>query len=286
LSELVHLNGSLVPLAQARVAAMDYGFLYGFGLFETMRAYAGRVFLLDRHLARLAGSADRLGIAVDTAGLECAVADVIRANRLTDARIRLTVSIGEGGPTPDPAGCAQPTVLVVAGQYRPPPEHVYDAGFRAVISSIRRNSRSPLSGMKTLNYLESMLARQEARAAGADEALFLNERGLLAEASMSNLFLVHGGAVKTPALGCGVLPGVAREAVLELAEGMGIAVVEGEIVPEELSGADEAFLTNSLIEVMPLTQVDGKPVGSGKPGPLTQRLRAGYGEVVRRETRP
>jgi branched-chain amino acid aminotransferase len=282
-TELAYLNGSLVSRGDARIAVLDYGFLYGFGLFETMRAYGGHVFRLDRHLKRLARSGENLGIAVESAALERAVTETIRANGLGDARIRLTVSIGEGGVVPDPTTCGEPTVLVVAGNFQPFSEEVYQRGFSAVVSSIRRNSRSPLSGMKTLNFLESMLARQEARTAGADEALLLNEKGFLAEASMSNVFLVSEGSLRTPGLESGVLPGVTRETVTELAGKRGIDSIEGDIALEELLHAEEAFLTNSVMEVMPLTGVEGNPVGNGRPGPVTQKLMAGYSEMVERE---
>ncbi len=283
MAELVYLNGSLVSRDDARIAVLDYGFLYGFGLFETMRAYGGHVFRLDRHLDRLLNSAERLGITVEGEVLESAVTETIRANGLSNARIRLTVSIGEGGAVPDPTTCGEPTVLVVAGNYRSFSEEVYRKGFSAVVSSSRRNSQSPLSGMKTLNFLESMLARQEARTAGADEALLLNEKGLLAEASMSNVFLVSKGSLRTPGLESGVLPGVTREAVIELAGGLGMDVVECDMTTDDLTVADEAFLTNSVMEIMPLTGVEGRPVGDGKPGPVTLKLMAGYGEMVRGE---
>lgn len=283
MTELVYLNGSLVSRDDACIAVLDYGFLYGFGLFETMRAYGGHVFRLDRHLKRLARSGENLGIAVESAVLERAVMETIRANGLGDARIRLTVSIGEGRVVPDPTTCGEPTVLVVAGNFQPFSEEVYQKGFSAVVSSIQRNSWSPLSGMKTLNFLESMLARREARTAGADEALLLNEKGLLAEASMSNVFLVSEGSLRTPGLESGVLPGVTREAVIELAGGLGIDAVECDITMGDLMGAEEVFLTNSVMEIMPLTTVEGNPVGDGKPGPVTQKLMAGYGEMVRRE---
>ena len=283
MSELVHLNGSLVPRSGARIAALDYGFLYGYGLFETMRAYGGEVFRLDRHLDRLARSAERLGIAVGPLALKNAVLETIQANKLEDARIRLTVSAGEGGTIPDPATCEEPMVLVVAEHYQPLPDGVYQRGFKAVVSSIRRNSQSPLSGMKSLNFLESMLARQEARAAGADEALLLNEAGLLAEASMSNVFLVSEGSLRTPDLSCGVLPGITREAVLELAAGAGVEATECDVTLDELRQTEEAFLTNSVMVVMPLTEVEGRPVGSGRPGSVTLKLMAGYREMVGRE---
>ena len=280
MSEIVYLNGSLIPRSQARISALDYGFLYGFGLFETMRAYEGQVFRLDRHLNRLVHSAEVLGLPIGVTDLKSAVMATIQANQLGDARVRITISIGEGGIVPDPSTCDKPTVLILAGHYQPYPEQVYEKGFRAIVSSIRRNSQSPLSKLKSANYLESILARQEARAAGIDEALCLNEKGLLAEASMSNIFLVTNSILRTPGQDSGILPGITRETILELASPLGINTVEHDIRLDELFQAQETFLTNSLMEIVPLTEVDGKPIGSGKPGPFTKRLAMAYKKLV------
>jgi len=181
---------------------------------------------------------------------------------------------------PDPSACRQPTVLILAGHYQPYPKQVYEKGFRAVVSSIRRNSQSPLSRLKSANYLENMLAKQQARAAGVDEAICLNEKGLLAEASMSNIFLVDDGILRTPGEESGILPGITREVVLELASQLGINTFEQDISLDELFQAQEAFLTNSLMEIMPLTEIDGKPVGSGEPESVTRRLMASYKKLV------
>ena len=280
MNEIVYLNGILMPRSQARISALDYGFLYGFGLFETMRAYEDQVFLLDRHLSRLAHSAEILGLLIGVADLKEAVMATIQANQLSEARIRISISIGEGGMAPDPSTCQKPTVLVLAGHYQPYPEQVYQKGFRAVVSSIRRNSQSPLSRLKSANYLENILAKEEARKAGVDEALCLNEKGLLAEASMSNIFLVTNGTLRTPRQGSGILPGITREVALELAWRLGINALEQDIRLDELFHAQEAFLTNSLIELMPLTEVDGKPIGSGRPGSLTRKLMVAYKKLV------
>ena len=281
MSEIVYLNGSLIPRSQARISALDYGFLYGFGLFETMRAYGGQVFRLDSHLNRLARSAKILGLPIQALNLKGAVMDTIHANKLSDARVRITISIGEGGMVPEPSACTQPTVLILAGHYKPYPKQVYEKGFRAVVSSIRRNSQSPLSRLKSANYLENMLAKQEARAAGVDEAICLNEKGLLAEASMSNIFLVNDGILRTPGEESGILPGITREVVLELASQLDINTFEQDIRLDELFQAQEAFLTNSLMEIMPLTEIDGKPVGSGEAESVTRRLMANYKKLVR-----
>ena len=280
MSEIVYLNGYLMPLGQASISVLDYGFLYGYGLFETMRAYGGKIFRLDSHLSRLARAAEILGLPIGALELKDAVMDTIKANKLSDARIRITISMGEGGMVPDPSTCGKPTVLILAGHYQPYPEQVYQKGFRAVVSSIRRNSQSPLSRLKSANYLESILAKQEARAAGVDEALCLNEKGLLAEASMSNIFLVTDGILRTPGQESGVLPGIIRETIMELASQLGINTLEQDIRLDELFQAQEAFFTNSLIEVMPLIEVDGKFIGSGRPGSLTQRLMVAYKELV------
>ncbi len=284
MADLVHLNGSLLPSAEARIAALDYGFLYGYGLFETMRAYAGRVFRLDRHLDRLARSAETLEITVDTAALRNAITVTIAANHLGDARVRLTVSAGEGASVPDPASCARPTVLVVAGEYRPLSEDAYRRGYRAVTASLRRNHRSPLAMIKSLNFAENLLARREASRAGVDEAVLLNDRDRVAEASMSNLFVVSGDVLRTPPPDSGLLAGVTREAVLELAQRLGIVAVEDDITLDELRQAGEAFLTNSVIEVMPLTGLDGQIIGDGTAGTVTVQLRDAYRELVRFET--
>jgi branched-subunit amino acid aminotransferase/4-amino-4-deoxychorismate lyase len=241
------------------------------------------VFRLDRHLDRLSHSAELLKISLESRELKTAVTNVITANNLGDARIRITVSPGEGTTTTDLASWHNPTVLIVAQGYQPYPEETYRRGFRAIVSSIRRNSRSPLSCLKSTSYLESMLAKQEARTAGADEALLLNERGFLAETSMSNLFLVSDGKLKTPGQDSGILPGITREAVLELASSLEVEAVECDITPEELLCAGEAFLTSSLIEVMPLTEVDGKPVDSGRPGALTRQFMQAYHDLAMAE---
>jgi branched-chain amino acid aminotransferase group I len=284
MEQIVYLNGKLVPLSRATISPLDYGFLYGYGLFETMRSYGGFIFRLDKHLIRLAASAERLGIPAITLDLKKAATSVLEVNKLGDARIRIAVSIGEGSMTPDAHRCRKPTVLVIAEQYKPHPESVYKTGFKAIVSSFLRYSNSPLSGIKSANYLENMLAKREASAAGADEAIRLNEKGFIAEASMSNIFFITGDILMTPSAESGILPGITREAVIELASRLGIITIERYVTMAELLKAQEAFLTNSLIEVMPLTEIDGKPIASGKPGVITERLRAEYKKLVINET--
>ena len=281
MEEIVYLNGSLVPLSQAKLSPLDWGFLYGYGLFETMRAYSGHIFHLEKHLARFSRSAKLLGIDPESAAnLEKALYDTLRANNLFDARIRLTLSGGEGEPVPDPLASRSPTLLIIARSYIPYPRQVYEQGFKAIVSNIRRNTLSPASVMKSLNYLDNLLARLEAKLEGADEAILLNEQGFLAEGSTSNIFLISDNTLLTPSRDSGILPGITREVVLELAPSLGLEAVEREIASEELLKADEAFLTNSLIEIMPLTQVSGQNIGSGKAGVKSQRLIDAYKEMV------
>jgi len=175
--------------------------------------------------------------------------------------------------------------LVVAAKYTPYADEVYQRGFRIIVSSIRRNSQSPVPAMKTANYMESLLARQEARAAGVDDALFLNEKGQVTEASTSNIFLVSKNVLKTPQQESGILPGITRDVILELAPRMGIMALETDILLEEMVEADEAFLTNSVVEIMPVANLNGKAIRDGRPGPITRRLMSGYKDSVLRETR-
>ena len=266
----VHLDGVCLPAAEARVAADDAGLLYGRGLFETFRARRGAVYRLERHLDRLAAGARTLGIALTLTPpeLQRAVRELTERCGLVDARVRLTLTAG-------PAG-GRPSLLVQARAASDYPARVYEQGMSAVTASTRRNETSPLSRVKSLHYLDNLLAREAARRTGADEALLLNTRGLFADGSGSNIFIVRAGELLTPPVEDGALPGVTRGAVLELAEAAGIAVREVSLTSEELSSADEAFLTNAVGGLMPLVSVDGAPVGSGVPGEVTQRLRALY----------
>ena len=286
MDQAVYLDGQVLRLSHARLSPLDYGFLFGYGLFETMRAYSGRVFRLTQHLARLQRSADFMALTDKLAhyDLARAVSDTIQANALSDARIRLSVSAGPGEIAPDPDRCGEPTVFIVARPYTPLSHQVYERGFRACISTFRRDSLSPLSRVKSCNYLLSALARREAKLVKADEALLLNEEGELTEGSVSNLFVISDGVVLTPPLESGTLPGITRETVLEIATSLMINVEERKLVPGQLYRADEAFLTNSVLEIVPLTIVDDKPVGSGRPGALTRKLMSAYKDMVRVET--
>ncbi len=291
MEELVYLNGSLIPHSEAKVSAFDHGFLYGYGLFETMRAYNGKIFLLGRHLKRLFSSAKLLGLdgALANIDLEQACIDVLEANDLKGARVRLTVTRGDAGVFSGTKQDSVASVLIAATSYTPLPAEAYEKGYKALISSFRRDSGSLLSGLKSTAYLLSVLAKREAENAGLDEALLLTERGFIAEGSISNVFFVARGALVTPPVESGILPGITREAVLELAAGSKIRAVEEDIMVKDLPHFDEAFLTNSVLEIMPLVAVRDKAgetvsFGSGKPGATTQRLMSAYQMMVARKT--
>jgi len=285
--EVIYLNGQLKNRSEAKLSAFDRGFLYGYGLFETMRAYHGHIFRLDSHLTRLRCSAESIGLThgiltteEGKQSLKAACLATLEANELGDARIRLTVSAGEGDMTPDSGTCPEPTILIAARTLDPLPPEKYEAGFKAALSFLRRNSQSPLSRLKSTCYLENILARTTARACGHDEAIFLNEQAYLAEGSTTNVFLVSDGELVTPSFESGVLPGIARETVLEIARTSNIKATERVVELKELIEAEEAFFTNSILEVMPLTWFEGKPVGTGKPGRLTRELMAAYRRLV------
>ncbi len=282
MEQIVYLNGSLVPRSQAKISPFDLGFLYGYGLFETMRAYSGRIFRLEKHLERLLKSAKALSLPLDAFDLKRACHDTLRANKLKEARIRLTVSMGEGEAAPDLPRHPKPTVLVTAARYVPLSDEVYRKGCKVVVSTIDRDSQSPLSHLKSANYLNQILARREARASGADEAILLNERGFLCEGSTSNIFLVSKRNLITPGEESGCLPGITRQVVIELAQELGISLVRREVRLEELLQADEAFLTNSIMELMPVAEVNGQRIGRGK---VTERLMQSYKETVVKETK-
>ncbi|MEE8174029.1 MAG: aminotransferase class IV [Dehalococcoidia bacterium] len=281
MGDIVYLNGALVPRQEARISPFDRGFLYGYGIFETMRSYNGGVFRLDRHLARLRRSAERLALASELGAydLEQAIYRTLEANNLADARIRLTVSAGPGerGLAPPAGG---PITVLVFAEKLVLPLRAYEQGIRAAITSVRRNSLSPLSRIKATGFLDNLVAYSEAVALGADEAILLNEMGFIAEGSTSNIFLVAKGRLLTPSEASGILPGVTREAVLEVARALGIEAVEGGIPLADLLRAEEAFLTSSVREVLPVTSIDGRPVGRGRPGPVTKKLMAAYRHLV------
>lgn len=277
-SPIVHINGRLIPLSEARVSPLDYGFLYGFSLFETFRSYNGRLFRLPQHLLRLRNGAACLGISniPQDAEIERAITETLRVNNLKDARVRLTLSIGEGSLVPDPTSCRQPTLVVAAAPFIQPGEDVYEKGYRAIVSIHRRDSLSMLSRIKSGNFLTSLLARTEARQKGFEEAILLNEHGSLSECSTSNIFLIKNKTLITPDEKSGILPGITRQEFLKIGLELGLQMEEREVRLEEMFTAGEAFITNSLLEIMPLTEIDGRVLSKGRLGNITKKLQAAY----------
>jgi len=283
MERLVYINGEIVSWDKASVSVFDRGLLYGYGLFETMRSYNGRVFYLDRHVARLMNSAGVLGIrdALGPQKLETGVLRTLKANGLDDARIRLTVTAGEGGRSLSlPPSRSLTTIITVEELVLPSPE-IYSKGLRTSVVGIRRNSKSPMCYLKTLGYLENMLAHAEAVAAGSDEAILLNDEGYVAECSASNIFIVEAGSVVTPPIEAGVLPGITRGVVIELAIKLGIKLEQEAVSVERLLSAEEVFITNSVIEIMPIAAVGERRVGAGSRGKLTERLMGEYNKLTR-----
>jgi len=283
MERLVYINGEIVSWDKASVSVFDRGLLYGYGLFETMRSYNGRVFYLDRHVSRLMNSAGVLGIrdALGPQKLETGVLRTLKANGLDDARIRLTVTAGEGGRSLSlPPSRSLTTIITVEELVLPSPE-IYSKGLRTSVVGIRRNSKSPMCYLKTLGYLENMLTHAEAVAAGSDEAILLNDEGYVAECSASNIFIVEAGSVVTPPIEAGVLPGITRGVVIELAIKLGIKLEQEAVSVERLLSAEEVFITNSVIEIMPIAAVGERRVGAGSRGKLTERLMGEYNKLTR-----
>ena len=286
---LVYLNGHFVPKEEAVVSVFDHGFLYGDGIYETMRAYNGAPFLLARHLERLTHSAKAISLALPMPleGIEKALRETLRINNLTEAYVRLHISRGPGEIGLDPALCPEPTMVIMARQFKDYPAEHYKRGVSVAIVKTRRNHPLALDpSIKGTNFLNNILAKIEAIRAGAYEGIMLNWEGFVAEGTICNVFMVKSGTLVTPALSIGILEGVTRGLVLDLAQKIRTPVREAAFRPQELMDADECFITNSTIEIMPVTIVDGRPVGNGKPGPVTAALARAYRDEVRKCSKP
>jgi branched-chain amino acid aminotransferase len=280
----IWVNGERQPPSGPHVSALDRGLTLADGLFETMRIRGGAPFRLGCHLERLSRGLAALEIAEPRELREWVVA-AVRTAGPRDAAIRVTVTrgVGPAGVVPSREPVAHPTVIVAVSDLPLFPQHIYEQGLSAHVVSGRRNERAMTAGLKTLSYTDSVAALLEARRAGADEALFLDMEDHCCEASASNLFALIGGALVTPPLTCGVLPGITRAALIELATSQRITVSECAFEIGELAGASEAFLTSSLRGVAPLVRVGPQPLGDGEVGPLTRCLMDAYAALVERE---
>ena len=279
---MVYLNGDLLRAEEARIPATDRGFLYGDGLFETVRAYRGVCFRLEDHLDRLLASAQELKIPLPSGDISKAIRELLRANGLSDAYVRITLSRGEHQGRLALETSSAPTLLIVAGPPHQPDPNDYETGIACIISQIRQSAEAPSRRHKTLNYLDNLLAREEARLAGVQEAILLNTRGEVAEAATANLFLVEGEKLVTPSLEANILAGITRKVVLAMAKELGIEAEESLFDVDRLLAADEVFLTNSSIEILPVRRMDDRAVGTGQVGSVTGKLSEEYCRRVER----
>jgi branched-chain amino acid aminotransferase len=281
---LINLNGAILPKSEAKISILDHGFLYGDSIYETVRTYGGKPFLLNLHLERLEESGRgihlKLPLSLPRLGLE--VIKTLEAAHYLESHIRIMVTRGEGDFGYDPKLCTQPNVVIFVSPLPPPPAEIYDKGVNISLVSVRRNLSSALNpAFKSGNLLNQALAWMEGQKDGAYEALMLNYKGDLAECTMSNIFFVKDEVVQTPSLDCGILSGLTRSLVLEIARTLGMPVREGAFSERELFSADEAFLTVTSREVIPIVRCNDHLIGRGIPGPITQRLREAYRQKVR-----
>jgi len=282
-AKLVYLDGRFVPESEATVSIFDRGFLYGDGVFETMRSYGGRIFRLDRHIERLRQSADIIGLRLRHGPDQLAdiCSQLIERNGVEDAILRISVTRGCSQGGIGAAQAAEPGVVAFLRPPMPLPAEAYADGVSARLVSIRRTPSTTLdSRVKSMNFLNNILARTEAESAGAYEAIMLNHSGYVSEASTANIFFAAQDRLMTPGLDCDILPGITRSVVLELAAAMGINCEEKNIEPSEMDGFEECFLTNSGVELLPVTRIDDQPVGNGRPGTLYRRLHRAYRELA------
>jgi len=276
----VYINGKIVPSQEAVVSVFDHGFLYGDGIYETMLVYDGVIFKLDEHLQRLYRSASLTGLTIplDTDLLKIALYDTLLANALKDAYVRLTVSRGHGPIGLDPELCSQPTIVIMAQKSKDYPPTFYEKGIHIIIAETRRNLKEAIDPrIKSLNFLNNILAKIEAIRVNAYEAIMLNARNRLSEGTVSNIFFLKDDILCTPSVACGILDGITRGIAIDLAVREDLGVLEGEFTKEDIYAATEVFITNTSLEVMPVSKVDSTIYPVGK---VTKRLHSAYKQEV------
>lgn len=285
----IYLNGKIVPEKEAVVSVFDHGLLYGDGVFEGIRAYHGKVFRLDEHINRLFRSAMAiaLNIPLTREQMAAAVVETCKANGISDGYIRLIVTRGVGSLGLNPYLCKEPQIIIIAGAIQLYPKELYETGMNVVtVGTIRNHVEAINPRIKSLNYLNNVLAKIEAINAGVMECIMLNPQGFVAEASGDNIFVVRGDQLLTPPVWCGALEGITREVVMQLAPSCGMTVKEEVLTRYDLFTADELFLTGSAAEIISVVNVDRRVIGSGKPGPRTLQLLKAFGEETKNTGTP
>src|SRR6266704_4446472 len=285
----IYVDRRFYSEASAKVSVFDHGLLYGDGIFEGIRFYNGRVFRLEEHLARLWDSARSICLEIPMSMREMtdALLETIRQNDLREGYIRLIVTRGVGNLGLNPEQCKKPSVIIITAQIALYPEAVYRNGLSVVTCATRRTNPSALNpAVKSLNYLNNVMARIEANQANADEALMLNDEGNVAECTADNVFIVKRGHIFTPPITAGALRGITRSVVFEIAAETEIKVAEADITRHDVFIADECFLTATAAESIPVVKADGRPIGTGKPGPISLRMIARFREMTRETGTP
>jgi branched-chain amino acid aminotransferase len=282
----VYINGKLYEKADAKISVFDHGLLYGDGVFEGIRSYSGKVFRLKQHVDRLYDSAQAIYLSIPVSRQEMgrAIEETLAVNKLSDAYIRVIVTRGAGSLGLDPRKTTDPQVIIITDQISLYPEELYEHGLKIITAGTTRNHPNALNPrIKSLNYLNNILAKIEGTNAGCLEALMLNHKGEIAECTGDNIFVVAGGIVSTPPKDAGILEGITRDAVIELARAAGYTVVERTMDRYDVYTASECFLTGTAAELIPVVECDGRVLGTGRPGPITRELRQRFQSLVRGE---
>jgi len=284
MSRQIYINGKLYPREKATVSVFDHGLLYGDGVFEGLRSYSGKVFRLAEHVVRLYESAQAICLDIPLSRDEMcqAINDTVATNGIQDGYIRAVVTRGAGTLGLDPNKCSNPQVIIIADVIELYPLELYDRGLKVVTSTVCRNHPAALNpSIKSLNYLNNILAKIEGLKAGCIETLMLNHKGEVAECTGDNIFIVSQGELYTPPLNASILAGITRQAVIELAQASKIVLHEDSLAKDDVYAADECFLTGTAAEVISVVQVDDRTIGAGKPGPVTLSLKEQFHKLTR-----
>ncbi len=285
----IYIDGRFYSEADAKISVFDHGLLYGDGVFEGIRFYNGRVFRLEEHLERLWDSARSICLEIPISQKEMtdALLETIRQNGLREGYIRLLVTRGVGNLGLNPTQCKRPSVIIIAAVIALYAKEMYEKGLSVVTCATRRVNPGALNpAVKSLNYLNNVMARIEANLANADEALMLNDQGNVAECTADNVFIIKHGQIFTPPISAGALRGITRAVAFEIAAEMGVRITETDITRHDVFTADECFLTGTAAEVVPVVRADGRMIGEGKPGPITTRMVARFREITRETGTP